>query len=1020
MNPPIATPETPTEPAAGGRSRLNLGVAALLSLLGVLAWFTMPREEDPKMRERFALVVATYPGADAEKIERLVVEPLEEELAEVEDLKRVRATIRSGVAVLNLDLTDDVDDIDRTWDEVDDAIEAASRDFPTEVPRPRLDHQINDTESMVIGLTMPGTHGPDRALALADLAEQLERELLRDRGVARVVTTGDPGEQISVIWRDEEIRRLDLDPRRLADLLTARNTTIPGGAIALDGRRVILAPDAEFERVDELAEAPIVLPSGASVPLGELARIERTPAYPASERAWMDGERALFVGIIPRDGINAVTWGADIRVRIAAFESAHPELAIRELSAQPDKVEARLGDLGRSLLVGIAIVAAVLVFTMGPRLGLIVASIVPLVTFAAVAIYAAGGGVLHQIAVAALVLALGLLVDNAIVMAESVQRKLDEGQSPQEARRGAVRELAFPLASATGTTLAAFVPMLISEGGSADFTRAIPLVVSITLLASYGYALVVTPALASWGLRARPSSGPGWADHFGAWIGGFAVRRPGLVILLTLAVFGIEGWSAGQVKKSFFPASDREQLVVTIELPEGTHLEATDELARAYVRELSRDPEVLSTSTFVGRSTPAFYYNLPRVPNASHLAQVVVTTPGPDAVIRVQQHARQLGAIKFPPATVIATRLEQGPPVPAPVEIRLKGTNLADLDHAANQVLALMRQAEGTLDVRTNAGLGAPSLHLDIDDAAAGRHGLQRADVAISILERTWGLDAGTFRGGDDPVPIRIRSPRGEAIAADEVEDIQVAAPGGPPVPLLEVARLELEYAPAVIHRRDRIRTTSVLAQVDADHTYEDVLGELGPQLDALELPSGVEWEIGGAAETSKEANASLGAKMPYGLLLLVVVLLAEFNSFRRVAIILTTAPLAAMGIWPGLLLAGLPFGFVALLGAIALIGIVVNAAIVLVDVADRRLEEGLDAADAMREAVELRTRPILLTTLTTIAGLLPLGVSSSTLWPPMAWAMISGLTVATLLSLALVPALYRLAFAPWRGRAHA
>lgn len=988
------------------RPRFALGIALLLSAAGLIAWFSMPREEDPRLAERIGLVLAPFPGADAEQVERLVVEPLEEHLSEVDAIKEIRVTIRASIAIVNLELEEDVTETGEAWGRVQDALDEAYREMPASAIEPSLDYSLIGTESVVVAIS-----GSADVLALADAADALRRDLLGVSTVSEVALNGDPGEQIVIALDEATSRRFQLPPERLAQLLSARNVSVPGGSIRVGERRVDLRPGAELTTVEELRRTPIVLPSGAAVPLASIADVRRAPTEPVGERARMNGSSAVFVGVIPESGIDAVAFGDEVRTHIASVAERYPELRFEELAYQPDKVEGRLSELGLSLLVGIGIVAFVLLLTMGPRLGTVVASVVPLVVFASIAVYAAGGGVLHQIAVAALVLALGLLVDNAIVMAEAIQRRLDEGQARADAVKGAVVELAVPLASATATTLASFVPMLLAPGTSGDFTRAIPIVVMLTLALSYGYAIAFTPLVSGFVLRPSKNRGQvGWVERAAGGIARLSVKAPVLTLLGVTLVVGGAAAFATQVRFNFFPSSDREQMVVSLALPEGTHLDATDDEARRMERFLAGLSEVRGVATFVGRSGPRFYYNLPRDPQAPFLAQLVVTTGGRDDVTRVMREVRAFAAREMADATVVPRRLEQGPPTAAPVEIRLVGEDLSALHLASEEVQRLLREDARAVDVRANHGPGAPVLGYAIDDAQAARRGLSRVHVATAMLGRTRGLDVGAFRGGEDPVPIVVRAPLAEDHDPAQLDAIGLTSDAGT-TSLGGLTTTALRFAPAVIHRLDRRRTVSVLAQTVEGATYAQVIGDVLPALEALELPPGVSFELGGAHESSADANAGLGQKAPIGALLLIAILLAQFNSVRKVAIVLVTAPLAVMGIWPGLFLADLPFGFVALLGAIALIGIVVNGAIVLIDLTEAKEREGMPVAEALEHAVRVRTRPILLTTATTIAGLTPLLFSESTLWPPMASAMISGLTVATALTLFAVPALYRLMF---------
>lgn len=977
------------------RPRFTVAAALLLSLLGLAAWFLMPREEDPKLSPRFGLVVTAYPGADAETVERLVAEPLEEALSEVEAVDTIQSTIRSGAVITTVQLRDDEDAFAEAWSDVEDALDDAELEFPPEVRAPTLNRHLNETEGVVYAVTSDAQN-------IADVADDLRDRFLGESDMARVHITGDPGEQITIDWTAAHRETYGLSITQVAGMLQGRNVTTPAGTIEVDARALDVRPHADFRSLEEIEATPVVLPDGTGVRLGDITKVRTMPADPAQERARYMGEPTVLVGVVPRSGIDVVAFGRRAREVSDAFASEHPDVVLTEIAFQPDQVETRLSELSMSLLVGIGVVALVLIVTMGFRLGMVVALAVPLVTFAAVALYAMGGGVLHQIAIAALVIALGLLVDNAIVVAEAIQRRLDEGVPRKDAVRASVRELGIPLASATVTTFASFVPMLLSEGSSADFTRAIPLVVIITLGASYFYALVVTPLLAGRFLAPRKRSGPTWLSRLARRIGGMAGRHPWLTLALASLVLIPEVIAARTVKFSFFPSSDRAQMVVQVQMPEGTRLGETDAVAARLEAELLEDPSVRAVTSVSGRGVPHFYYNLTRSPQSPHVAELIVTADSVGSIERLSDEVRELARTDFPDATILPRRLEQGPPVQAPVEIRLRGDDLGQLHVAAEQVRAVLRNTPGARDVRTDGGLGVPVLDLTIDDAHAGRMGLDRSRVSLAVLGQTRGLPAGTYRGGPDPVPVLVRAADGPRT---DWSDLTSHPVGG--VPLMEVARGQVEMKPAVIRHRNRSRVVSVLAEVEPDTTYASVVSAAMPELEALELP-GVEWELGGSTETSKDANEALGAKAPFGVLLLIAVLLAEFNSFRRVAIVLATGPLAAMGIWPGLALAGLPFGFVALLGAIALIGIVVNAAIVLIDLADRRRNAGVPVAEAVRDAVEVRARPILLTTLTTVAGLMPLCFSASTLWPPMAWSMISGLLIATVLSLFVVPALYR------------
>ena len=519
----------------------------------------------------------------------------------------------------------------------------------------------------------------------------------------------------------------------------------------------------------------------------------------------------------------------------------------------------------------------------------------------------------------------------------------------------------------------------------------------LTLVISYLFAVLVTPNLACRFLRARPKTAEGLLDRLARRAGGLATRHPWRVVAAAALAVTLSGLGMGRVDQTFFPASGRDQLVVEVIHPEGTHLDETDATARALEQHLLQDPRVRAVSAFVGRSAPRFYYNLPNQPQSPHFAHEAV---GPLATA-LSAWART----HLPEAEVIPRPLEQGPPVAAPVEVRLHGEDLGALHAAAETVMAALGAIPEARNVTHNLGLGVPAVEVEVHDGAAARRGLARRDVAVALLAQTRGLPAGSLMSEADPIPIVVRSAAGERLSPDRLASISVPSAAVGLVPLGQIAAPHVRWRPAAIHHRDRVREVAVTAHLADDATFGPVLAALQARLRTTPLPAGVALAYGGAAQGSGEANTALARTAPLGALLLLLFLLVEFNSFRRVLLVLLTVPLAATGVIPGLLVADQPFGFMSLLGVIALVGVVVNNAIVLIDVIELRRRAGAPLKEAVAASVQLRARPILLTTGTTVAGLLPLAMSGSPLWPPLASAMIAGLLASTMLTLLVVPA---------------
>lgn len=984
--------------------RLVLAVAAVLALVGAVAWEGMIRQEDPSFPYRAGFILVAYPGADPERVERLVLEPLEEELAEIEEIDYIQSTVRSGQVAIRLRLKDYVYDTDTQWDRIRVAVDRAQQAFPEGVGEPIVDDRLVDNASATIVVA-----GSNDLVDLAHAADRIEKKLFRLDGVSRVEVVGDPGEQVTIAYKDSAARRLGLTPASLASQLSARNQVRGGGTVLVAGKTASLRPESEFRSIEEIRSTPVALPSGRTVPLSEVADVRHGPSEPGKEFMWVNGRPAVGLAVIvERDKVHVVEWGEKLKAFVDELRPQFTPLELDIILFQPDHTEGRLRELGFSLMMGIVIVAGILFFSMGIRLGALVASVVPLVTLSALAIYAIGGGVLHQMAIAGMVIGLGMLVDNAIVMAENIQWHLDRGLPAREASVIAVRELAGPLGSATGTTLAAFVPMFIAEGNTADFTRMIPGMVMLMLTVSYFYAVLVTPALSEFMLKRTEASREGPISRLGRRLGGLAVRHSKSVLVTAGVLVVVAILGARYVDRDFFPDTARNEMVVNLNFAEGTHISTTSNAAMLMADAMLQLEEVTDVYAWAGFSGPTFYYNLSENPRSPHIARLAVIARGVGDLPAIFDWVRHYAHAKLPDVEVVPQRLGQGPPVQAPIEIRLFGDDFDLLRLASEQVMDLVRDTRGTTDVRETLGTGTPTLVFEIGDASAARYGLDREDVADALLGRTLGIRIGDYRAGLDPVPIVLRSPEGERFDTDHLDTAYVFTPTGDSVPLAQLVNQSLLWQPSAIQHRDLQRVAIVLAELEQGYPFGNVTDELARKLAQVDLPAGISLEFGGKKESSGDANAALFSAMPVGIVLLLVFLLLEFNSFRRLAMVLVTVPLAATGVVPGLLLTDNPFGFTALLGVIALAGIVVNNAIVLIDVLDANLRAGRPLGEAIADAVARRTRPILLTTVTTVAGLAPLTFTDSTLWPPLAWSIISGLLASTVLTLLVVPAMCR------------
>lgn len=988
------------------RPRLIGLVVGMLCLVGLASYLTMARQEDPSFPYRAGMITVIYPGAMAEAVERLILEPLADELSQVEEIDHFTATARTGVAIIPINLKDAIYDTDSAWDRVRQAMERARLEFPDGVQQISLDDRLIDIPAVVLAV-----RGDASLVTLSREAERLKRALADLPGISRVNLEGDVSEQITIAVDDAQMRRLGISPGQLATLLAQRNQVIPGGFVISGSKRLGVLPNSEFVSMEAITTTQVALGDGSSVPLAAITDIWRGPVEPEEPRAWFDGEQAVLLEIITQRGqVDAIRFGKQLRERVELLREDFAPLQIDEMFFQPDQVKDRLDGLELSLLASVLIIIAVMVVGMGWRMGLLVATMLPAVALISLGLYDLGGGVLHQIAVIGMVISLGILIDNAIVMVENVQDRLNNGESRDAAVKNGIRELAGPLGASTATTLAAFTPLLLSKGGTGDFTRGIPIMIMITLVVSYLLAISVAAMLAGRFLKPQQHKPNALMTQLSSGLARISSGASIPVIVLGLAMVGASLAMTPFLKLQFFPNADRPQVVVELYMPEGTDQGHTAMVAAELEREVRQQPEVVSVHRFVGSAGPAFYYNLQRAPQAPNRARLVVQTSDLAATSGVIHWVRSHVAQHVPELDVVASTLGQGPPRVAPVELRIYHHDDQDRIAAAEQVFAMLKNIRGAVDVRHDIDLGVPVLGVNVDDAMAQRHGVDRAEVARALFSQSLGFTAEQYRQERDPIPMVLRSHEGPRQSIERLMSLSVfSASTGEVVPLTAVAQIEATWKPAGIRHRNGVRVYSVTAGLEEGYSFSQVLDELNQRLEAQPLPAGTRLERGGDSEGSGDANRALFTSAPIGMLLLLFFLLLQFNSFKRVGIILLTVPLASVGVFPGLVLSGSPFGFQSVLGIIALVGIVVNNAIVLLDVVDQRLAEGLPIREAVAEAVLRRTRPILLTTATTIAGLLPLAFSSSTLWPPMAWAIISGLLASTVLTLLVIPAVCRL-----------
>ncbi|VAW32969.1 Acriflavin resistance protein, partial [hydrothermal vent metagenome] len=694
------------------QKRLILTTAVLFAAAGISAWFNMHRQEDPFFPYRNGFVLTQYPGANVEDVENLVLKPLEQEISQVEEVKEITGTARAGFAQIIIEMKEHVYDTNTGWNNIQDAIQRAKIKFPQGVLPPVLDDRIIDTPLVVYAIS-----GSNDIMRMRQIAEDIKTKLLAVPELSKIKLYAQAEEEIAIEPNNKVLKQLGLNTQYIASQITDKTQLVALQPLRSDTRQFMLNAQTEFQSIAEINNTLITLPDGSSLPLSTLAKVTYGAVADPSSVFWLDGQRAIAVGMfVPVNQLNVVKFGKKIKQIMLDMAKDYPDIEIKPIFFQPDRVSHRISELGNSLLLGMLLVSIVLTLFLGLRPGLVVASIIPLVTFTALAVYSFSGNVLHQMAISGMVIALGMLVDNAIVMVENIQYHIDKGIRKSEASILAVKQLSFSLFSATGTTLAAFLPMLMSKGNVSDFTVAIPVVIMLSITISYIYSIFVTPAFSHLVLQPSKHSKPSRIMQMGEKFGKLATSNPKNVLLAALAFIIVSMYLFNFVKKDFFPSTDRNQIVVDITFAEGTHLAYNSAMARELSLDILQQAHVQHAYVFSGNSGPNFYYNLVEKPRSPNISRIVVEL---DSVRNADSFIRWIDDMvkpQYPNVEIIANRLGQGPPVIAPIEIRVFAEDRELLGQSVHKIQQIIEQTAGSRDVRNNLGIGLPSYEFKFKD----------------------------------------------------------------------------------------------------------------------------------------------------------------------------------------------------------------------------------------------------------------------------------------------------------------
>lgn len=1002
---------------------------------GIVSLTTMPRREDPKITIRTGLVVATYPGATAEQVEKQVTRKIEDRLFRFEEVRKGKtwSTSRNNVAVINVELEDHVKRPDEFWSKLRHAmIELKLTELPEGVRGPAVRDDFGDTVALLIAL-----HGERYGYQeLKGYAERIEDEFRTSRSVAKLARIGEQKDEIRITSSMERVAQYALSPLKVIQALKGRNVVQYGGELKTQGGEVPLKTTGLFESENEIRRVMIDMsPTGQPVYVGDLAKVERVEGEPRT-LCRFNGERALLVSVEMLEGHNIVDFGDELRAKLEGLKSSlPPDLKVDILADQPRVVEDRISHFIREFGIAIAAVILVTVVLLPFRVALIASLAIPVTVAATFAMLHAIGIELHQVSIAALIVVLGMVVDDAIVIADNYVELLDRGVERGEAAWRSATELTVPVLTATATIIAAFLPMLMISGAVGEFIQALPVAVAVSLSCSFVVAMLLTPWLCRYFIRQGLHSGEekkGFSvldrmQHAYGWAIRAAMRRKALALASGVAAFVVGlVLLAKAVPERFFPTAERAQFVVHLWLPEGSRLARTDAAVRRVEARLKAEPLVASYASFVGESAPRFYYNVdPEFPAANY-AQLLVNTRDagrtPELVLRLRRDL----AREAPEALVLVRELEQGTVMKAPVEVRVISTHdgpedLKTLQRLGAEVDAILRHTPGAQYVLKDFHEDALDLGVEVDEEVANRLGLSNASIAMQLGGGFSGLPVTTFWEGDRDVPVVLRLDEEYRRAYENVDDAYVVSSlTGAHVPLRSVARTSPEWRPARILHRNGVRTLTVLAVAGGHHLPSEVLKGAQARIEALKLPAGYRIEYGGEIEGQRETFAEMKVVMALSIALIFLILLFQFRSPVQTLVIMMTIPLAVPGAVLGLVLTGNPFSFTAFMGLISLSGVVVRNAIILVEYINDRRKAGVGLEEAALEAGERRLRPIFLTTAAAAVGVLPMIASGSSLWSPLASVIAVGLICSMFFTLVVVPVLYVVCERRVAGRAPA
>ncbi len=994
------------------RHRSFLWYLILVSLLaGAYGYVSMGREEDPAFTIKTMIIQAALPGATAEETVTQVTERIEKKLQELENLKFTRSETKPGVATVYVELTPDTKPaaVAATWARIRNMMTDIKGDFPKEFAGFGFNDSFGDVYGNIYAFTYDG-YSPAEAKHWAETVQNAVLQL-KDAGKVDLVGTQDP-----VVYLEFSARRLaalGLDATTVLNTLANQNAIVPSGVIRTDQEKVMVRVSGSFTGADQLAATTLRV-GDTFFALSDVATVTAGYVDPAKALYRYSGQPAIGLIVGMRAGANIQSFGAELdRVMSEMAPSLPIGIEMHKVADQPKVVEESVNHFLRALVEAVVIVLAVSFISLGVRAGLVVTMTIPLVLALTFVVLEVMGITLQRISLGALIIALGLLVDDAMISIETMISRLEVGESLQKAASAAWSSIAFPMLTGTLVTMAGFIPIGLNTSAAGEYTISLFYVIVVSLLLSWVVAVLFAPIL---GVTFLPkamkhhSAEPGRVRRVFHGVLRLAMRAKWATVLVTLLAFGVSMYGMRFVERQFFPTSDRPELIVDVTLRQNASFKSTDAVMAELDAFLATRQEPVYWSTYVGRPAPRFILAFDAVTPADNFGQIVVMTG--DLAARDSLKAAVGDFAKtLPGVDIFAKYLELGPPVGKPVQYRLSGPDAVKVGDLGRDLAAVLAKDQRLGMITQNVSEPARVARVVLDQEKLRQLGLTQTDVAHALYTLFDGVTVTELREGKTLVDVVARGSDADRSSVASLQNLQLGNAAGQPIPLISFATLEWTLEQPIIHQRNRLPTVTVKAAVVTKDQPATIATDLQPAVDAFaaSLPAGYRVEIGGAVESSAESQAPIVAVVPIMLLILVTLVMVQMQSFRRSFIVLAVAPLGLIGVVAALLASGAPLGFVAILGVLALVGILIRNSIILVHEIEELQHRGLSQWQAVFGATDSRARPILLTAAAASLALIP--ISRQVFWGPMAYAMMGGIIVGTLLTLLFVPALYCLIF---------